>query len=83
MTVMSGPTNESQRVPPYVALVRIGAVVGMSAAIAFGLFLLLAGSDYFLWGIVSLVAAIPFFVVMRLVEGTAEAGEGDGGTGGD
>ena len=38
---MTGPPQEERRVPPYVALVRIGAVVGMSTAAAFGIFLLI------------------------------------------
>jgi hypothetical protein len=70
---MSGPND--QRVPPYVALVRITAVVGMSAALAFGIFLLLLGADYFLWGLLCMAAALPFFFLMRLVEGTADEGE--------
>jgi hypothetical protein len=44
----------------------------MSTAIAFGIFLLLAGSRYFLWGAICLVAALPFFALMRLAERTAE-----------
>ena len=66
---MTGPAEE-RRVPPYVALVRIGAVVGMSVFFAFGLFLLVGG----IWasGLISLALALPFFVVMRLVESIAE-----------
>ena len=52
--------------PPYVALIRITpAVIGMSTAIAFGIFLLLAGTRYFLWGGICIVAAVPFFALMR------------------
>ena len=60
-------------VPAYVALMRITVVIGMSAAIATGGFLLLAGQDYFLWGFISIAIAVPFFVGMRLVERLAEA----------
>ena len=56
--------------PPYVALVRIGAVVGMSAAAAFGIFLIIGG--WWLPGLISLALAVPWFAVMQLVEGTAE-----------
>ena len=38
---MTAPSEEPGRVPPYVALVRIAAVVGMSTAAAFGIFLLI------------------------------------------
>lgn len=57
---------EDRRAPPYLAIVRIGAVIGMSATIAFGLFLLIAA----LWlpALVSLALSLPFFAVMRLVE---------------
>jgi len=61
---------EERRVPPYVALVRIGAVVGMSIAAAFGIFFLVGG--FWLPGLIGLAIALPFFVVMRLVERTAE-----------
>ena len=67
------PEDRQQRVPPYVALVRIAAVIGMSTAAAFGIFLLIG--EYWLWGLVSLACALPFFVLMRLVEGTAEPPE--------
>ena len=71
---MTGLTPEEQRVPPYVALVRIAAVVGMSIFAAMGIFILIgAGSwEWALRGVISLALAIPFFFVMRLVEGTAE-----------
>ena len=70
---MTGPSQEERRVPPYVALVRIGAVVGMSTAAAFGIFLLIGGA----WqaGLIALAIAVPFFVVMRLVEQAASRPE--------
>jgi len=72
MSGMTSPPEDDlrQQVPPYVALVRIAAVIGMSAALAFAIFLLIAG--YWLWGLVSFACALPFFGLMRLVEGTAE-----------
>jgi hypothetical protein len=51
-------------------LVRIGAVIGMSVAAASGIFLLIAGQ--WLLAIGATVLAVPFFLVMRLVEGPAE-----------
>ncbi len=63
------PTD--QRVPPYVALIRIGAVIGMSVFLAFGLFFFIGG-----WwgaGIISMLFATPFFAVMRLAENLAAA----------
>jgi hypothetical protein len=72
---MSQEPYDRRDVPPYVALIRIAAVIGMSTAIAFGLFLLLAGSRYFLYGGLCIVGALPFFLLMRLAEGTAEPGD--------
>jgi hypothetical protein len=66
------PEAERARVPPYVALVRIGAVVAMSLAAAFGIFLLLAGGDYWMLGVLCLVLAVPFFFLMRFAENTAD-----------
>jgi hypothetical protein len=66
------PEDARARVPPYVALVRIGAVVAMSLAAAFGLFLILAGGDYWKLGVLCLVLAVPFFFLMRFAENTAE-----------
>ena len=59
--------------PPYVALVRIGAVIGMSVMLAFGLFFLIGA--WWVAGLVSTVLALPFFIVMRLVESIAEPPE--------
>ncbi len=66
------PDDPRMRVPPYVALVRIAAVIGMSATAAAGILLLLLGSDYVLWGLLAIGLAVPCFLVMRLVERTAE-----------
>ena len=66
---MTGPSPEERRVPPYVALVRIGAVVGMSTAAAFGIFFLVGGASQA--GLIALAITLPFFFVMRLVEQAA------------
>lgn len=67
---MAVPPGDRRQAPTYVALVRVVAVVGMSVAIASGIFFLIAA----VWvpGVVSLALALPFFAVMRLVERTAE-----------
>ncbi len=70
---MTAPSQEPGRVPPYVALVRIAAVIGMSTAAAFGIFLLIG--EAWRGGLIALALAIPFFFVMRLVEHTAEPPE--------
>jgi hypothetical protein len=57
------------RAPAWLAVMRIICVLGMSFGIAFGLFLLLLPS---IWGLVSLLSAIPFFVVMRYMERFAQ-----------
>ena len=56
--------------PPYVALVRIGSVIGMSVMLAFGIFFFIGG--WWVAGLVAMVLAVPFFMVMRLVESIAE-----------
>ena len=70
---MTAPSQDPGRVPPYVALVRIGAVIGMSTAAAFGIFLLIAAQ--WLAGLVAFALAVPCFAVMWLVEWTAEPPE--------
>ena len=70
---MTAPSEEPGRVPPYVALVRIAAVIGMSSAAAFGIFLLIG--EAWRGGLIALALTIPCFVVMRLVERTAEPPE--------
>ena len=76
---MTTPLPDRRDVPPYVALVRIVAVIGMSMAIATGIFLiLLSPSDYLIWGVLSLVLALPCFGLMRLAERMAEPREPPG-----
>ncbi len=75
MEDVTAPQENERKVPPYVALVRIGTVLGMSAALAFGLFILLLGTRYWHIGLISIALAIPFFVVMRLIENTAKPPE--------
>ena len=67
------PEDNQRQVPAYVALVRIIAVIGMSAALGLGLFFTVGG--FFLAGLVAAVIAVPFFVVMWLVERSAESSE--------
>jgi hypothetical protein len=69
---MTGEPADRRDVPPYVALVRIAAVVGMSTVIAFGIFLLLLGTDYIAWALLSMALALPFFALMRFAERNAE-----------
>jgi hypothetical protein len=61
------PQTHDERVPPHVALVRIGTVIAMSTAAAFGIFLMIGG--WLVWGLLVALLAVPFFVLMRLVEG--------------
>lgn len=70
---MTAPTGDQRQVPTYVALVRIGAVIGMSATAAAGIFLIVGG--WWLAGLIALALALPCFAVMRLVERTAEPPE--------
>ncbi len=70
---MTAPTENERRVPPYVALVRIGSVIGMSVMLAFGLFFFIGA--WWVAGLVSMALSLPFFIVMRLVESIAEPAE--------
>jgi hypothetical protein len=70
---MAQDPDARRDVPAYVALMRITVVIGMSASIATGGFLLLAGQRYFLWGFLCIAMAVPFFVAMRFVERLAES----------
>lgn len=74
------PVDESGSpiVTPYLIAARIIAVLGMSFAIAVGMFLLLAGG--FIAGLVILLIAVPFYLLMRYVERRtpiAEPGDGE------
>ncbi|MCH7579562.1 MAG: hypothetical protein IIB22_04905 [Chloroflexi bacterium] len=71
---MAGSTQEERRVPPYVALIRIGAVLGMSFFAAGGILLLIG--DAYWQGLVALALATPFFGVMRIAERLAERNQG-------
>ena len=64
---------QPERAPALLAVVRIICVLGMSFGIALGIFLLLGG--WWLTATISLLASIPFFVVMRYMEKNA-AGDG-------
>ena len=72
---MAVPTEGERRVPPYVALVRIGAVLGMSFFAAAGILLLIGNA--ILAGFIALALALPFFGVMRLAETLAVPSEGE------
>ncbi len=64
---------EHTRATALLAVVRIVTVLGMAFTIAFGLFLLLGG--WWVAGLVSLLAFLPFFAVMRYVEKHTELEE--------
>lgn len=70
---MTAPSEDQKRVPPYVALVRIAAVVSMSTAAAFGILLLIG--EFWLEGLIAFLLTVPCFLVMRLVERIAEPPE--------
>ena len=57
---------ENERAPPLLAIVRIVSVLGMSVAIALGIFLLLWGKIPL--GFLAILASVPFFVTMRFME---------------
>jgi hypothetical protein len=65
---MTAPTDPREQVPPHVALVRIAAVIGMSAAMATGVFVLLGWPERWILALVLMALAIPCFGLMRLVE---------------
>ena len=71
------PAPAPPRAPAWLAVMRIVCVLGMSFGIAFGIFLLLLPS---IWGLVSLLTAVPFFVVMRYLERFAQAHPPEGVT---
>ena len=55
-----------ERAPPLLAVIRIISVLGMSIGISFGLFMLLGA--WWIEALISFLAAIPFFFVMRYME---------------
>src|SRR3990172_10712380 len=57
---------ENERAPAILAIVRIVSLLAMSLAIALGIFLLLGG--WWLTSVISFLAAIPFFFLMRYLE---------------
>ena len=61
------------RATSILAVVRIVAVLGMSFAIASGIFMLLGG--WLLPGFLALLAAAPFFALMRYMEKRAMQGD--------
>jgi len=57
---------QEERAPPLLAVARIVCVLGMSIGISLGIFLALGG--WFLPALIALVAAAPFFALMRFME---------------
>jgi predicted membrane metal-binding protein len=57
---------ENERAPVWLAIARIVSVLGMSFAIALGIFLLLGG--WWQPGLIALAASVPFFMLMRYME---------------
>jgi hypothetical protein len=65
------PAPAPPRAPAWLAIMRIVCVLGMSFGIALGIFLLLGA--WWIPGLIALVAAVPFLVVMRYFEKYASA----------
>jgi hypothetical protein len=59
----------NDRAATYLAVARIAAVVGMAFALAVGILLIVGG--WLALGALALVASVPFFALMRLVERNA------------
>ncbi len=66
-----------ETLPPYVLVVRIGSILGMSLALAVGLLLLLGG--FVLAALVAFAAFLPSFGIMVYAERRAARGEEDAG----
>ncbi len=60
-------------IPIRVVIGRIASIVGLSAALAVGILLLLSGS-YWVEGVIALLFALPFVALLRFVEYRAERG---------
>ena len=59
-------------IPIGVVIARIGSVIGLSAALAVGILLLLGG--YWVGGLVALLCSLPFLGLLRFVEYRGERG---------
>ncbi|HEY7295833.1 MAG TPA: hypothetical protein VH916_12380 [Dehalococcoidia bacterium] len=70
----TGAKITDTRIPISVVIGRIGAIVGLSFAIAIGILLILTGT-YWIAGVVSLLCALPFAGLLRFVEYRAERGK--------
>lgn len=55
-----------ETLPPYILVVRIGSILGMSLALAIGLLLLLGG--FILGAVIAFVAFVPSFGIMVYAE---------------
>lgn len=62
MTHMRAP------IPPVVLLGRITAILGMSATVAIGLLMLMAGDGYWWVGLIALAGFFPFFRLLHWIE---------------
>ena len=62
-----------ETLPPYVLVVRIGSILGMSLALAVGLLLLLGG--FVLGALVAFAAFLPSFGIMVYAERRAARNE--------
>ena len=62
------------RVPVYIVIGRITAVVGLGFALAIGILLLLGG--IFTWGFGFLLAGVPFAAMLFLIERAPGGSEG-------
>ncbi len=63
-----------ETLPPYVLVVRIGSILGMSLALAVGLLLLLGG--FVLGALVAFAAFLPSFGIMVYAERRAARDQG-------
>ena len=64
----------ASNIPVRVVVGRIASIVGLSAAVAVGILLILSGS-YWIEGLISLACALPFVLLLRFVEYRAERGK--------
>jgi hypothetical protein len=61
------------KLPLGVVIGRIASITGLSIAVAIGILLLLSGT-YWLGGLIALLCAVPFLLLLRFVEYGAERG---------
>ena len=61
-------THMRTPVSPVVLLGRITAIVGMSATVAVGLLMLMAGDGYWWLGLIGIAGFFPFFWLLHWIE---------------